>query len=265
MAFIGVDDGSSVELMSTVEPGLPSPIWNEAIAGGAGPCGWAVRAQDVGVEAERLRRLGVEVEGPSQMSRETPEGQIAEWEMASTGGSVPGRTIPFLIRDLTPRSTRVSPSSSVGGSELTGIESVVLGVDDAIDWIERLCAIYELGAPEERGQKDGWPPLRAFRDAPIVLAGAPASGWLVSRLDRYGELPCGLLIGSRDLAATTCVLTSATIPSIGASRPSSAVRRLISADDSFIDRSETSTRSGSPRRSASVSFTPGLMSRSSKR
>ncbi|WP_394338428.1 VOC family protein [Halopenitus persicus] len=41
MSIVGFRDGSYLELVSTVEPGLESPWWDEPIRRNGGPCAWA--------------------------------------------------------------------------------------------------------------------------------------------------------------------------------------------------------------------------------
>ena len=43
MAALGFDDGSYLELISTVEPGKESPWWPKQIAADGGPCAWCAR------------------------------------------------------------------------------------------------------------------------------------------------------------------------------------------------------------------------------
>src|SRR5262245_43043314 len=114
MDVLGFDNGSYIELISTMQPGLnPDASWAEAIVGNAGPCAWAVRAQDVAGEIERVRTLGIPVAGPNPGSRSRPDGQLLEWEVADPGGWGTGALLPFLIKDRTPRELRVHPAASV--------------------------------------------------------------------------------------------------------------------------------------------------------
>ena len=47
MAVLGFPDGSYLELISTLQPGQPSPWWEQAIHTSAGPCAWAVRVTGI--------------------------------------------------------------------------------------------------------------------------------------------------------------------------------------------------------------------------
>lgn len=148
MAVLGFDDGSYLELISTLQRGQRSPWWHDAIAGNAGPCGVAVQCDDVPAEAQRLRALGIAVRGPIDMSRQTPSGDTASWTLAYIGDGEPGATLPFVIQDRSPRARRVQPSFIVTGSELTGIARVVLAVRDFDATIRLFRAAYAWPVPE---------------------------------------------------------------------------------------------------------------------
>src|SRR5262245_55419779 len=125
MDVLGFDDGSYVELISTIQLGPnPDASWGEAITADAGPCAWAVRAEEIVGEAERVRALGIPVAGPNPGGRKRPDGQVLEWETVAPGKWGTGAVLPFLIKDRTSRELRVRPSPSVAGTELTGIELV---------------------------------------------------------------------------------------------------------------------------------------------
>src|SRR5262249_15562055 len=97
MDVLGFEDGSYVELISTMQPGPnPGASWAEAIAADAGPCAWAVRSEDVVGEAERMRALGVPVTGPNPAGRKRPDGQVLEWETVVPGEWGTGALLPFL-------------------------------------------------------------------------------------------------------------------------------------------------------------------------
>src|SRR6185295_297462 len=64
MALLGFEDGSYIELISTLEPGQRAPWWGEAIAADAGPCAWAVGSSDVQSDAQRAASAGITVLGP---------------------------------------------------------------------------------------------------------------------------------------------------------------------------------------------------------
>jgi hypothetical protein len=226
MDVLGFDDGSYVELISTLLPGPnPDASWAEAIAGDAGPCAWAVRAEDVAAEAERMRALGVTVVGPSAGGRERPDGQVLEWESVAPGEWGVGALLPFLIKDRTPRELRVRPSASVAGTELTGVAVVVLGVTDLVQAAALFRQVYGWQAATIQKDLDFGATLAHFVGTPVVLAenlsgddlvygpaptdpaslphgSAAREGWLTQRLERFGPLPCAFLLGTLDMSAS---------------------------------------------------------------
>src|SRR5262245_44900933 len=79
MALLSFGDGSYIELISSLEPGLKETIfWGEHIVGNAGPCAWAVRTNDVAAEAARVAALNITVKGPIYMNRHRPDGHLVE-------------------------------------------------------------------------------------------------------------------------------------------------------------------------------------------
>jgi hypothetical protein len=198
---LGFADGSYLELISTVEPGLESPWWNDPIHGDAGPCAWALPVADIGAETDRIESLGVPVEGPAHYTRERPDGVTIEWDLTEVGESL-GATLPFLVADRTPREYRVTESESVAGSGLTGIEEVVVGVPD-LAAAERFASFFEVDPPERTDHEGFGATLARLEGAPVTLAAPLSEGsWLADRLDRFGPLPCAYLLGSADPVAT---------------------------------------------------------------
>jgi len=203
MSVLGFDDGSYIELISTRDKEKKSPLWGDFIADDAGICAWAVEADDVANEVSRLAAKGLPVSGPVYMNRQRPDGKVAEWDLAFVGEHEPGTKFPFTIRDRTPRELRVIPTESVSGSELTGVGKVILGVTDISSSIESFRRAYDLPEPEIMDDESFGAKLANFEDSPVMLA-APlrTGGWLSDRLNQFGELPCGLLIRTRDFSKT---------------------------------------------------------------
>lgn len=199
MSLLGFADGSYIELISTIEPRTPSPVWNAHIGGDGGPCAWAVEAQDIAGEASRAKQLGLPVSGPTDYSRKRPDGVLVEWKLAFVGDQEPGAILPFLIEDTTPRDYRVKPSQSVSDGLLKGIGTVVIGVEDIGDPAREFGKLYGWPWPESRRDLWGEVELASFSGTPVVLASPTGDGWLKRRLDRYGPSPCAFLIETDDL------------------------------------------------------------------
>ena len=200
MALIGFDDGSYIELISTVEAGTRAPWWPDHITGDAGPCGWCARATNLAGECERLKARGVPVRGPLPYHRDRADGQRVEWDLAFPDSGPPGTVLPFLIEDRTPRHFRVEPSAGVAGTELTGIAAVVIGVRDIAWTVSLYERVYGWTLRETRPDPQFGATVTHFRGTPVALAApnAPAGG-LTGRLARFGESPAAILLRSRDL------------------------------------------------------------------
>jgi hypothetical protein len=200
MALLGFDDGSYIELISTLKPGQPAPWWDKHIVGDGGPCAWAVAVDDIATEAARIADFGIPVKGPAYFNRQRPDGVLVEWDLAFLGDQPAGATLPFLIQDRTPREWRVLPSASVTGTELTGIAMVILGVENLDRAVSLFRRVYNLPATKTEVNTDWDVRLAHFPGSPITLA-APLeeNDWLSQRLARFGESPCAYLIGTSNL------------------------------------------------------------------
>jgi hypothetical protein len=204
MALLGFNDGSYIELISTIKQGDHSPWWHEHISNDGGPCAWAVEVDDVAQEAQRLRALGIAVDGPHYYTRVRPDGTLIEWDLAVVGDQGMGALLPFIIKDRTPRRFRVAPSASVSASELSGVALIVLAVESLASASPLFERVYDLKAPERAAVTAFGATLARFRGQPFALAEplGPRS-WLGERLERFGVSPCAFLIGTRDLRASS--------------------------------------------------------------
>jgi hypothetical protein len=204
MALLGFDDGSYIELISTLHPGAASPLWDAQIRDNAGPAAWAVEADDLAQEKERLIRAGVVVKGPVPMTRTRPDGTALAWELLVPGDGPPGATLPFSIRDRTPRNLRMTPSPSVSGGGLVGIAWVVIGVRAIGATTALFSRVYGWPEPLLADNAGLGARLGAFPGTPVVLAEpAGGSGWLPDRLARYGESPAALVLATFGAARST--------------------------------------------------------------
>ncbi|MCG3207047.1 MAG: hypothetical protein FOGNACKC_00647 [Anaerolineae bacterium] len=203
MSLLGFDDGSYIELISTLQAGPANTVfWGQHIAGDAGPCAWAVQVADVAREAARVAALGVRVDGPRYFNRRRPDQTLVEWDLAFLGDKSAGATLPFIIKDITPRHLRVQPSASVTGGPLRGVAGVVLGVANPTAAGELFRRVYGWPAPLEYIDPDFEARLFHFAGTPVTLAAPPESGsWLAARLHQFDDSPCAYLLGAADFAA----------------------------------------------------------------
>jgi hypothetical protein len=210
MALLGFDDGSYIELISTLERGVTSPWWPRQIAEDGGPCAWCVRVPDMDAECSRLMSLGIPVRGPQSYHRERPDGLRVEWELAFPGSGEPGAILPFLIQDRTPRELRVRPSPSLRDGDLAGIAAVVLGVHDLVWSAQLFEQAYGWSTRETRPDPELGATVVYFTGTPVALA-APLvpDSWLGRRLAQFGESPAAFLLRSHDLGASARRLVKA--------------------------------------------------------
>jgi glyoxalase-like protein len=203
MALVGFEDGSYLELIAPLKPGVvEGSSWAKLMAGNAGPCAWAVATPDIKQEVERLKTAGISTGEPKSGSRKRPDGMAIEWTTADVGSGPSGGMLPFIIQDQTPRNWRVQPSASVKNSGLIGIDAVVLGVND----LDRAAALFQ--------QAYGWPPpvieqhwdfdakLAYFPGEPVILASPlPGRSWLAEHLQKFGETPVGFVLQTQNFDA----------------------------------------------------------------
>lgn len=200
MASIGFDDGTYIELIAPIKPGVTAGSdWSKFMADDAVTCAWAVGTNVLLQEVDRLKKAGVAVKGPDSGSRKRPDGMSIEWKTADVGNGTPGSTLPFVIEDETPRAWRVQISASVQGSPLTGVENVVLGVNNLDAAIALFKKAYGWSDPLLETQKDVGK-LAYFPGEPVILAAPAGGGWLADHLAKYGETPVAYLLAPRDFA-----------------------------------------------------------------
>ncbi len=101
-----------------------------------------------------------------------------EWKIADVGSGSPGSVLPFVIEDQTPRAWRVQTSASVQGAPVTGVENVVIGVNNLDASIALFRKAYGWAEPMTENQKD-WGKMAYFPGEPVILASPTGGGWLV--------------------------------------------------------------------------------------
>lgn len=210
MSLLGFADGTYLELISSLDLNQRSPWWHEHIINNGGFCAWAVISDDITGESARINALGVPVDGPRYFNRARPDGLLVEWDLAFPGAQPIGAKLPFLINDRTPRHYRVKPSQSTIDAALTGINKIILAVNNLADSIELFQQVYQWSQPSIDIDNEFGAQIADFIDTPVLLA-APLSNkdnhsWLYQRLQRFGESPCGCLLASSDVAQTRAKL-----------------------------------------------------------
>jgi hypothetical protein len=203
MAIVGFDDASYIELIAPIKAGSAAGSeWAKFMSEDAVTCAWAVGTNVLLQEVDRLKKAGIPVKAPERGSRKRPDGMSIEWMTADAGTGTPGSSLPFIIEDETPRAWRVQPSASMQGAPVSGIENVVLGVNNLDASIALFRKAYGWAAPLTETQKD-FGKLAYFPGEPVILAAPSGGGWLADRLGKYGETPVAYLLNARDFAAAT--------------------------------------------------------------
>jgi hypothetical protein len=203
MAIIGFDDTTYIELIAPIKPGVTAGSgWAKFMAEDAVTCAWAVGTNVLLQEVDRLKKAGIPVKPPERGSRKRPDGMSVEWMTADVGSGTPGSTLPFIIEDQTPRDWRVQTSASVQGAPVSGVENVVLGVNNLDVSIALFRKAYGWAEPITETQKD-FGKLAYFPGEPVILAAPFNGGWLSDRLGRFGESPVAYLLSTRDFASAT--------------------------------------------------------------
>lgn len=103
----------------------------------------AVRSKDLQADAERFRKLGLEVIGPMDLSRKRPDGTVLSWKLLFIGKNEVNPKLPFLIewddsdeerlKNLKEQNT-IAPHP-IGEISLTSVGYAVKNIDASInDW-----------------------------------------------------------------------------------------------------------------------------------
>ena len=203
MATLGFTDGSYLELISVRQPGQQAPVWQYHIATNGGLCAWSVSVGDVHKISDRLRVLGMPVDGPRSSSRRRPDGETIEAEIAFVGAEGMGSLHPFMITDRTPRENRVRISSSINGSGLSGLDSVVLAAPDVEAAAIEFQRVYGAGEPVDI-DTDAFPgrTVQLHGEPVAITSPASADDWVARRIRAYGPTPCACLVRSTNMAAS---------------------------------------------------------------
>ena len=178
-ALIPFKDGSYLELVAFVDPEDSRDNvwgWRPFLSSGGGLIDYCVASDDLRADARRLEDLRFAVNGPDDGGRRLPDGAEIRWRSARIHQD--GRVLPFLIEDLTPRSSRVPagpPADHPNGA--TGISRLEIATPDPEGAARSLAAL--IGTPSE--------PLRL--GACALLLAAPESDVARRRIDAAGPGP----------------------------------------------------------------------------
>jgi predicted enzyme related to lactoylglutathione lyase len=199
MAALAFDDGTYIELIAPIKAGVTTGSdWAKYMSEEAVTCAWAVGTGDIAPEVDRLKKLGIAVTTPERGSRKRPDGMSIEWSTASVGSGTAGSVLPFIIEDETPRAWRVVTSASVHDSPLTGVENVVIAVNNLEAAIALFRKAYGWSDPITENQKE-FGRTAYFPGEPVILASG--GGWIADHIAKYGESPVAYMLAAKDFSA----------------------------------------------------------------
>ncbi|MBX3065889.1 MAG: VOC family protein [Anaerolineae bacterium] len=123
-ALICLQDGTYIELLAPTGdlPASGALNFGGLLDRGQGLIGFALRSDDLEVEAERMRQQGIAIGEIITGGRTRADGKRLEWKIGRVGDSY----APFYIEDVTPRELRVSndPAVTTQANGISGIERV---------------------------------------------------------------------------------------------------------------------------------------------
>jgi hypothetical protein len=191
MSWLGFEDYSYLELVSTVQPGAGVPLWKGHIPNPEGGAAWTIYSEELATDMALASDAEVAVHGPIHVERHKPDGRTGRWDLAYLGDSAPGSVLPFLIHDETPRSVRVTPSPCLAG--MPGLQTIVLAVEALQPHVEAFRRIWGWDWPAISSCREMNAGVARFAGTPVVLAAPEGKGWIADHLEQYGESPAATL------------------------------------------------------------------------
>ncbi len=127
-ALIALADGSYIELIAFLTPVTGHP-WYDAMSKSGGIVDFCAQTDDLVADVATFRRAGISINDPNGMTRDRPDGYRLSWVLSIPNAPFNG-SVPFLIKDETPRDERV-PRERTHRNGVTGLANLVLAVADA--------------------------------------------------------------------------------------------------------------------------------------
>lgn len=185
-ALIPFQDGPYLELVAFMDPDdTRDNVWGwRRFTETGGLVDHCLASDDLASDVRRLREAGFEVDGLAEGGRRLPDGQEIRWLSASVAQE--GRTLPFLIEDLTPRTRRVpAGQAAIHPNGATGISTLEIVASDPENAVRSYATL--AGGP---ALKEGDGTVR-LGPRPVSFAG-PADRDSRRRLDAIGPGPYGI-------------------------------------------------------------------------
>jgi catechol 2,3-dioxygenase-like lactoylglutathione lyase family enzyme len=142
-ALVIFQDGSYLELIAFWEPDYEAHRWHRHLGNRRGLIDFALAAGDLAADVAALNERGIRYVGPNDGARERPDGVKIAWKTASPEDT--GATLPFLIEDVTDRDLRVPSAAATHANGVTGVERIVVVVDDLATATSRYAGLLSAG------------------------------------------------------------------------------------------------------------------------
>jgi catechol 2,3-dioxygenase-like lactoylglutathione lyase family enzyme len=127
-ALIAFSDGAYIELIAFLAP-VPGHPWYAALAKSGGLVDFCAQTDDLNADLATMRAAGVSIGDPAAMTRDRPDGYRLSWVLSIPNAPFNG-SVPFLIKDETPRDERV-PRERTHRNAVTGIRRLTVAVKDS--------------------------------------------------------------------------------------------------------------------------------------
>jgi catechol 2,3-dioxygenase-like lactoylglutathione lyase family enzyme len=127
-ALIAFADGSYIELIAFLAPVAGHP-WYEAMSKSGGIVDFCAQTDDLAADVAKFRGAGIAITDPNRMTRDRPDGYRLIWVLSIPNAPFNG-SVPFLIKDETPRDERV-PRDRSHPNGVRGLANLTVAVADA--------------------------------------------------------------------------------------------------------------------------------------
>ncbi len=127
-ALIAFADGSYIELIAFLAPVAGHP-WYEAMSKSGGIVDFCAQTDDLAADVAKFRGAGIAITDPNRMTRDRPDGYRLSWVLSIPNAPFNG-SVPFLIKDETPRDERV-PRDRSHPNRVRGLANLTVAVADA--------------------------------------------------------------------------------------------------------------------------------------
>jgi len=127
-ALIAFADGSYIELIAFLTPVAGHP-WYDAMSKSGGIVDFCAQTDDLAADVAKFRGAGIAITDPNGMTRDRPDGYRLSWVLSIPNAPFNG-SVPFLIKDETPRDERV-PRERTHRNQVSGLANLTVAVADA--------------------------------------------------------------------------------------------------------------------------------------